>query len=155
MESIRAFPPRRGRSDPRRPGGMGRDLRCLVDGCRLSQLDRRFRRAGIRSSDAARAADVNELHLRYLASPEWRERIERDILPWTLEHADLGEHLLEVGPGPGLTTDLLRLRVPRLTAVEIDAELADALAARLAGTNVEVVRADAADTGLGAGSCSS
>ena len=31
---------------------------------------------------------------------------------------------MEIGPGPGLTTDLLRQRVPRLTAVEADATLA-------------------------------
>ena len=98
---------------------------------------------------------MNELHLRYLASQEWRERIETDLLPWTLQHADLGEHLLEIGPGPGLTTDLLRHRASRVTAVEIDADLAAALAARLAGTNVEVVHADARETGLGAGACSS
>ena len=52
---------------------------------------------------------------------------------------------------PGLTTDVLRTRVTRLTAVEIHPDLADALAARLAGTNVEVVCADAARTPLAAG----
>jgi len=55
---------------------------------------------------------------------------------------------LEVGPGPGLTTDLLRQRVPRLTAVEIDSSLADPLRERLAGTNVTVLCADATATGL-------
>jgi SAM-dependent methyltransferase len=56
--------------------------------------------------------------------------------------------VLEVGPGPGLTTDLLRHRTSKLTAVELDAELASALADRLAGTNVEVVHADATASGL-------
>ncbi|MCU1345243.1 MAG: Methyltransferase type 11, partial [Acidimicrobiia bacterium] len=77
------------------------------------------------------------------------------LLPWTLEDVDLGEHLLEIGPGPGLTTDFLRQRAVRVTAVEIDGALAAALAARLAGTNVEVIAADATATGLAAGSCSS
>lgn len=98
---------------------------------------------------------MNDLHLEYLASPEWREVIETDLLPWVLEQVDLGEHLLEVGPGPGLTTDLLRHRTRRVTAVELDQYLARALAARLDGTNVEVAHADAADTGLADGSCSS
>jgi len=98
---------------------------------------------------------MNDGHLRYLVSPEWRERIETDLLPWTLQHADLGEHLLEIGPGPGLTTDLLRLRTTRVTAVELDGDLAEALATRLAGTNVKVLHANAADTGLDAASCSS
>jgi SAM-dependent methyltransferase len=50
--------------------------------------------------------------------------------------------VVEVGPGPGRTTDLLRGLTTRLTAVEVDPELAAKLAARLAGTNVEVVHAD-------------
>lgn len=98
---------------------------------------------------------MNEFHLQYLISPEWQQRIETDILPWTLQHADLGDHLLELGPGPGLTTDLLRQRVARMTAVEIDEDLADQLATRMAGTNVEVLHADATDTGLAAASYSS
>jgi SAM-dependent methyltransferase len=57
---------------------------------------------------------------------------------------------LEIGPGPGLTTDLLRQRVDRLTAVEIDPTLAAPLRARLTGTNVEVLCADATTSGLAA-----
>jgi 16S rRNA A1518/A1519 N6-dimethyltransferase RsmA/KsgA/DIM1 with predicted DNA glycosylase/AP lyase activity len=77
---------------------------------------------------------VNDAHLRDLVSPAWRERIQTDLVPWTLQQADLGEHLLEVGPGPGLTTDVLRLRAARVTAVEVDAGLASALAARMASS---------------------
>src|SRR5205085_2692585 len=49
------------------------------------------------------------------------------------------------GDEVGRTTDVLRHMTPRLTAVEVDVELAQALAERLAGTNVEVVHADATD----------
>jgi SAM-dependent methyltransferase len=91
---------------------------------------------------------MNEVHLRLLASPEWAQMLETDLLPWALGVADLGDDVLEVGPGPGLTTDLLRQRTSMLTAVEVDADLATALAARLKGTNVEVVHADASDSGL-------
>lgn len=91
---------------------------------------------------------MNELHLRMLASPEWAQTLEREVLPWAESVADLGDHVLEVGPGPGLTTDLLRTRTDRLTAVEIDPALATKLAARLAGSNVEVIEASAAETGL-------
>ena len=97
---------------------------------------------------------MNDAHMQYLASPEWRDVIETDLLPWTLEQTELGEHLLEIGPGPGLTTDLLRQRARRVTAVELDAGLAQALQARLHGTNVAVTNADAADTGLDDASCS-
>jgi SAM-dependent methyltransferase len=93
-------------------------------------------------------SDVNELHLQFLASPEWARMIEEELGPWLAAVPELDEEVLEVGPGPGLTTDVLRRRARALTAVEIDEELATALAERLAGTNVEVVLADATRTGL-------
>ena len=86
---------------------------------------------------------MNEAHLRICASPEWAAFVESELLPWVLAEADLGDEVLEVGPGPGLTTDVLRRQVPRLTAVEVDERLARALAGRLAGTNVTVLHADA------------
>jgi SAM-dependent methyltransferase len=88
---------------------------------------------------------VNEFHLQILASPMWAEMLECDLLPWVISVADLGDDVLEVGPGPGLTTDLLRTRTARLTALEINAALAQSLAYRLADTNVEVVHASAAE----------
>lgn len=93
---------------------------------------------------------MNEGHLKHLASPEWERQIREELLPWLVGAIDLGDDVLEVGPGPGLTTDLLREHTARLTAVEIDARLAADLAARLKGTNVEVIHADATDTGLAA-----
>ena len=98
---------------------------------------------------------MNDRHLQYLVSPEWRTTVETDLVPWALEQTELGPHLLEVGPGPGLTTDVLRHRAGRVTAVELDAGLAGELADRLAGTNVEVLHADATATGLPADTFSS
>jgi hypothetical protein len=96
---------------------------------------------------------VNEAHLRILSSQEWAETLQVEMLPWVAEAGDLGDDVLELGPGPGLTTDLLRQRVRKLTAVEIDPALATALRDRLAGSNVTVVQTDATCTGLeGAGS---
>jgi SAM-dependent methyltransferase len=94
---------------------------------------------------------VNEFHLTMLSSPRWAQMLERDLLPWVDSVAGLGDDVLEVGPGPGLTTDLLRPRTARLTAIEIDPALAEPLAGRLAGTNVTVLTGSATDTGLAAG----
>ncbi len=91
---------------------------------------------------------MNEKHLALCASAEWADAVQRWIIPWALEAVDLGDDVLEVGPGPGLTTDVLRTRFATLTAVEIDSDLAAQLATRLAGTNVTVVHADARATGL-------
>jgi len=69
--------------------------------------------------------------------------VETRILPWVLDGVDLGAEVLEIGPGPGVTTDLLRQRATNLTCVEIDDALAGALARRMEGGNVKVVRGDA------------
>lgn len=91
---------------------------------------------------------MNAGHLAFLASDTWAEMLESDLLPWLTDNGDLGDDVLEFGPGPGRTTDLLRERAPHVTALELDASLADALAARLIGSNVEVVQGDGTDTGL-------
>lgn len=91
---------------------------------------------------------MNERHLRLCSSAEWAETVERQVIPWTLDAVDLGDDVLEVGPGPGLTTDVLRARARHLTAVEADPRLAADLATRLAGSNVTVVSADATATPL-------
>jgi SAM-dependent methyltransferase len=86
---------------------------------------------------------VNAAHLEFCASPEWRQIVQEMILPEALREVDLGDDVIEIGPGPGFTTDVLRTLTGHLTAVELDPDLASALAERLAGTNVEVVRGDA------------
>ena len=86
---------------------------------------------------------MNEKHLEFCAGPEWANIVENELLPWAVGDRDLGDDVLEVGAGPGLTTDVMRQRVPKLTAIEIDPELAEKLRKRLEGTNVTVVEADA------------
>jgi len=86
---------------------------------------------------------MNAQHLKFCASAEWAEVVEHVLLPWVVGGRQLGDEVLEVGAGPGLVTDALRRRVPRLVAVEVDQRLAVALARRLSGSGVAVVRADA------------
>ena len=77
-------------------------------------------------------------------SDEWRQAMRDVILPWALGDTDLGDHVLEVGPGYGACTDVLSRAVPKLTSVEIDDELATALRERFAAVpTVEIVNADA------------
>ena len=64
-------------------------------------------------------------------------------MPWVISNADLGQNVLELGPGPGLTTNLLRVSLQRLTALEIDAKAAESLGARLRDSNVDVLAGDA------------
>jgi ubiquinone/menaquinone biosynthesis C-methylase UbiE len=85
---------------------------------------------------------LNILHHWLCRSARWRRTIEQRV-PWTVSDAILGEKVLELGPGPGLTTDTLRRRVTRLTAIELDPKLAASLRRRLRGSNVQVVVGDA------------
>jgi len=91
---------------------------------------------------------MNEAHLEFCASPEWREIVEEMVIPAAIGTRQLGEDVVEVGPGPGFTTDVLRSRAERVTAVEINAGLAAGLGARLAGTNAAVIRGDGAAMSL-------
>ncbi len=86
---------------------------------------------------------MNLAHRWLCRSSYWRNAVETYILPWVLDGLDLGLNVLEVGPGPGVTTDLLRERVERLTCVEIDRRFADSLSHRMSGHNVTVLRQDA------------
>lgn len=86
---------------------------------------------------------MNANHARLCPSPEWADHMQTTVLPRVVADHDLGGDLLEVGPGPGATTEWLRHRVGRLTAVEIDPGAAELLRARYADSNVTVVQADA------------
>ncbi|MGE0215449.1 class I SAM-dependent methyltransferase [Mycolicibacterium sp.] len=91
---------------------------------------------------------MNEAH-QYCGSDEWRQMIRDVILPWALGDEQLGDDVLEVGPGYGATTDVLGAAVPQLTAVEIDPELAALLVERFAGVaSVRIVNADATALGF-------
>lgn len=74
------------------------------------------------------------------------------ILPWAMGDVDLGDDVLEVGPGYGATTDVLGESVARLTAVEIDPELAAMLTERYASKpSITILRGDATALDLPAG----
>ena len=85
-------------------------------------------------------------------SDEWRTAIRELILPWALGEVDLGDDVLEVGPGYGATTDVLATLTPKLTSVEIDTALAAMLRERFAGTpSVSIVDGDATALGFADG----
>lgn len=89
---------------------------------------------------------MNDQHAQLCSSAEWAEHLATTLVPWALgDDEDLGDDVLEIGPGYGLVTDLLLARVARLTAVEIDPALAGSLAARLAPGGVDVIVGDASD----------
>ena len=86
---------------------------------------------------------MNFLHRWFCSSSPWKETVERFIIPWVLDGIELGSESLEVGPGYGATTDVLRTRAAHLTCVEIDKRLADSLRRKQPNHNVTVVCQDA------------
>lgn len=88
---------------------------------------------------------MNIAHLELLRSAGWRDLLRDFIIPFALEGIDfdgLGDDVLEIGPGPGLTTELLREQLRTLTALELDRDLASELEDRF-GDRVDVVEGDA------------
>lgn len=86
---------------------------------------------------------MNLLHRWYCRSSHWKRKLETEILPWSLNGVELGDDVLEVGPGPGLTTDWLRHRCGALTCIELDPRSARSLSQRMRNTNVHVRSGDA------------
>ena len=83
---------------------------------------------------------MNLFHRWYCGRRRWAEVVEGSLLPWVLDGVELGTGVLEIGPGPGPTTDVLRHRAASLTAVELDPALAAGPGRRLGGSGVRVVR---------------
>lgn len=88
---------------------------------------------------------MNAEHLALCSGAEWAEQLRAVLLPWAMSGGPPLGNLLEVGPGPGAATEVLRTGADRLTAVEYDPGLAAALRRRFAGDRgVRVVDGDAA-----------
>jgi len=74
----------------------------------------------------------------------WRWVTRRQVLPWILQGSQLGEHVLELGAGPGAATEELGRLAGRVTSLEYDHAFAAKLDARVNGSNATVIQGDAA-----------
>ncbi len=94
---------------------------------------------------------MNQNH-QLCSTPEWAAHLQTDVLPYLVRDVNLGDTMLEVGPGPGAATGWLCDRVGQLVVVESDEGAADKLANSHAGTNVTVMIGDGAALVLDDGS---
>lgn len=85
---------------------------------------------------------MNVAHNLICSSDRWARRVERELVPWGLDGVQLGDDVLEIGPGFGATTRLLAGRVPKLSALELSRRYTEHLRSEL-GTTVEVTQGDA------------
>jgi ubiquinone/menaquinone biosynthesis C-methylase UbiE len=87
---------------------------------------------------------MNRFETWFCGSSYWRFLTRRQLLPWLVGGSKLGDHVLELGAGPGAATEELRRRAARVTSLEYDHEFAARLGARVIGTNASVIQGDAA-----------
>ncbi len=92
----------------------------------------------------SKLAPMNSNHDRVCPTPEWAEYLHTEVLPQAVAGVELGARMLEIGPGPGASTEWLRHRVDHLVALELEEAAAAALEERFADAdNVEVHTGDA------------
>lgn len=85
---------------------------------------------------------MNRVHNLICSSGWWARGVERELLPWALDGLDLGDDVLEVGPGFGATTRVLARRCPRLSVLELDEHYCQRLRRQL-GDQVTVTQGSA------------
>ncbi len=85
---------------------------------------------------------MNRVHNLICSSGRWSRRVERELIPWGVGSVDIGDDVLEIGPGFGATTKVLAPRVQSLTVVELEESYCRKLRSEL-GDSVAVVQGDA------------
>ncbi len=90
---------------------------------------------------------MNLMHRLCCSSNRWAKKVESELLPWALADVDLGNSVLEIGPGYGANIRVLIDKAPRYTAVEIDRAMAQRLQDKYGG-RARIVYGDGTDTGL-------
>jgi ubiquinone/menaquinone biosynthesis C-methylase UbiE len=86
---------------------------------------------------------VNRFENWFCASSYWRRMTRKQVIPWLLTGAELGEHVLEIGAGPGAATEELRKRAGRVTSLEYSHAFAAGLRLRTEGIGGDVLQGDA------------
>jgi len=90
---------------------------------------------------------MNWLHRHCCSSDRWATLVQGQLIPWALADVDLGDNVLEIGPGYGANLRALVDKAPRYTAVEIDEQLAQRLRDTYGG-QARIITGDGTDTGL-------
>jgi SAM-dependent methyltransferase len=90
---------------------------------------------------------MNLCHRLCCSSDRYFKAVEDALLPWALGDVELGDNVLEIGPGCGANIRVLIDKAPHYTAVEIDQPMADRLKDKY-GDRARIIWGDGTDTGL-------
>lgn len=85
---------------------------------------------------------MNPVHNVICSSRLWRRRVKRELVPWGVQDLELGDRVLELGPGFGATTHVLVRELGRLDVLELDRRYCERLRVQL-GSRVSVTQGDA------------
>ncbi len=80
----------------------------------------------------------------FCSSSLWGFISRRQLLPWILSGARLGDHVLEIGAGYGAATSYLGERVARITSLEYDRNMLLRMKSRNSSTAYAAVQGDGA-----------
>jgi ubiquinone/menaquinone biosynthesis C-methylase UbiE len=86
---------------------------------------------------------VNQFENWFCASSFWRTVTRKHLLSWILSGTELGEHVLEIGAGPGAATEELRKRAARVTSLDYNHAFAVGIAQGNLCANGAVLQGDA------------
>lgn len=84
---------------------------------------------------------MNRVHNLVCSSGWWARAVENELIPWGLKGVELGDDVLEVGPGFGATSRVLAERPGKLTILELEDDYCCRLRQKL-GDSAEVVQGD-------------
>jgi ubiquinone/menaquinone biosynthesis C-methylase UbiE len=87
---------------------------------------------------------LNRVHNLICSSGRWARRVESELIPWGIGQTDLGDDVLEVGPGFGATTKVLARGPGRLSVLELDSGYCERLRREL-GELAEITQGDATE----------
>ena len=85
---------------------------------------------------------MNRAHNLLCSSGWWARSVERELLPWGLREVELGDDVLEIGPGFGATSRVLVSQAEQLTILELEPRYCERLRRDL-GSRATVVEGDA------------
>jgi ubiquinone/menaquinone biosynthesis C-methylase UbiE len=85
---------------------------------------------------------MNKVHNVLCSSGWWSRRVENELIPFGLKGVDLGDDVLEIGPGLGATTQVLAERLDHFSVLELDPSYCERLRAQF-GDSVTVTQGDA------------
>ena len=74
---------------------------------------------------------MNRVHNLLCSSGWWARRAEQELVPFGTDGVELGDDVLEVGPGFGATTRVLARKLSKLTVLELDPRYCQRLRAEL------------------------